>query len=224
MTDVSVNKTQNEYAELGRINWFRDYQSAMQESVRTNKPVLLLFQEVPGCKTCINFGQNVLRHPLMAELIEDKFVPLVIFNNHPGDDNHILRKFKEPAWNNPVIYFLDKSRNSIIPKLENNYYPLSMYYKLKELLLKTGNTVPAYFQLLEGDIKIDYGYAHKLYYETPCFWSGETTMAQHPAVISTEAGWVGYKEVVEIYFDTEVASIRELNAFAIEEGIFFSEQ
>ena len=56
--------------------------------------------------TCINFGQDVLTHPLMVELIADHFIPVAIFNNHPGKDAEILRRFGEPSWNNPVVRFL----------------------------------------------------------------------------------------------------------------------
>ncbi len=210
----------NEYRELGKVAWFRDYDFAMQESARTGKPVLLQFQEVPGCSTCVNFGAEVLSHPLMVEAIEEKFVPLAIFNNKPGRDAEILRQFAELAWNNPVAYFLGKNGQSIIPKLANSYHPLAMYDKIKEVMLKTEGSLPGYFELLEGDLKIDYGYAEKAYFETPCFWSGETTMAGHPAVISTEAGWIGHKEVVETYFDSEVASIDDLNKYALGEGFF----
>ena len=47
---------------------------------------MLLFQEVPGCSTCRNYGHNVLSHPLMVEAIESLFVPLAIFNNKEGKE------------------------------------------------------------------------------------------------------------------------------------------
>ena len=45
----------NQNIELGKVAWFRDYDQALSESVRLNKPVLLFFQEIPGCSTCVNF-------------------------------------------------------------------------------------------------------------------------------------------------------------------------
>lgn len=223
MTHANAARSQNQHPELGRVAWFRDYDDALQESESTGKPILLQFQEVPGCSTCVNFGAEVLSHPLMVEIIEEKFVPLAIFNNKPGRDAEILRQFNELAWNNPVTYFLDKYGNNIVPKLANSYRPLSMYNKIREVLLKTEGALPEYFKLLEGDIKIDNSYAEKVYFETPCFWSGETTMAQHPAVISSEAGWIGHKEVVEIYFDSEIAALADLKKYALKEGFFMVE-
>lgn len=34
--------------ELGAVNWQRDLQAAKQQSQATGKPILILFQEVPG--------------------------------------------------------------------------------------------------------------------------------------------------------------------------------
>lgn len=34
--------------ELGQVRWRRDYEKALAEAEQANKPVLLLFQEVPG--------------------------------------------------------------------------------------------------------------------------------------------------------------------------------
>ena len=74
------------------MRWLRDYDSALQQASQSGRPILLQFQEVPGCSTCVNYGRDSLSHPLMVELIEQHFVPLAIFNNHPGDDARILSK------------------------------------------------------------------------------------------------------------------------------------
>ena len=34
--------------EVGNVNWGRDFDAALQQSGETEKPVLVLFQEVPG--------------------------------------------------------------------------------------------------------------------------------------------------------------------------------
>lgn len=34
--------------ELGRIDWERDFPAAREAAKRSSKPILLLFQEVPG--------------------------------------------------------------------------------------------------------------------------------------------------------------------------------
>ena len=35
-------------AELGRVHWLRDFDSAQKEAASSKKPMLLLFQEIPG--------------------------------------------------------------------------------------------------------------------------------------------------------------------------------
>jgi hypothetical protein len=34
--------------ELGRVKWHRDFEAAARQARETGKPILLLFQEVPG--------------------------------------------------------------------------------------------------------------------------------------------------------------------------------
>ena len=142
--------------ELGKVKWLRDYNKALAESKLQDKPVLLFFQEIPGCSTCVNFGRDVLSHPLMVEFIENEFIPLAIFNNRPGKDNDILALYKEPSSNNPVAHFIDDKGQDIIPKLANNYQPLSMYNKMVEVLKKSGKPIPSYAILLGEDLKMEY--------------------------------------------------------------------
>lgn len=68
-----------------------------------------------------------------------------------------------------------------------------------------------------------YGELKTTVYETPCFWSGETSLALHSAVKYTEAGWIGSAEVVKVYFDSTQVSLEELNNFAKNEGFFLVE-
>ncbi len=210
----------NQNIELGKIAWYRDYDQALAESTRLNKPIFLFFQEIPGCSTCVNFGRDVLTHPLMVETIENEFIPLAIHNNKSGKDAAILAKYNEPAWNNPVVHFVNSKGEAIISKLTNNYDPLSMYSKIVEVLLMTKGTIPEYVKLLGNDLKIDFNYSKKTIYETPCFWSGETTMAQHKAVYTTLPGFIGNREVVAIDFDTNMTSLKEMDDYAKEQGFF----
>ena len=34
--------------ELGKVNWLRSYETAVAQSKKQQKPLLILFQEVPG--------------------------------------------------------------------------------------------------------------------------------------------------------------------------------
>ena len=82
--------------ELGDVRWGRDFDAALRQAEAKGKPVFLLFQEVPGCATCRNYGQNVLTHPLIVEAIEELFVPVAIYNNKDGKDAAVLKRYREP--------------------------------------------------------------------------------------------------------------------------------
>ena len=217
--EISTNP-KSQHIELGKVKWLRDYDTALAESKVQDKPVLLFFQEIPGCSTCVNFGRDVLSHPLMVEFIENEFIPLAIFNNRPGKDSDVLALYNEPSWNNPVAHFIDDKGKDIIPKLANNYQPLSMYNKMVEVLKQSGKSIPGYAILLGEDLKMEYGNLKSTIYETPCFWSGETSMVLHPAVKYTEAGWINNSEVVKVFFDESQVSLTELNSYATNEGFF----
>ncbi|HYX45228.1 MAG TPA: VPGUxxT family thioredoxin-like (seleno)protein, type 2, partial [Sphingomicrobium sp.] len=207
-----------EHRELGGVAWLRDHDRALALAAKQRKPVLLLFQEVPGCSTCVRFGRDVLAHPLMVELIADRFVPVAIFNNRPGADADILRRYSEPSWNNPVVRFLGPDGAELLPRLADRYDALGLHEKIVAILEMLGGGVPGYFRLLGRDLLVDHGLGTSATYATPCFWSGETSLAQHPAVITTDAGWVDGEEAVRVQFDPKVASREELDAFARGEG------
>jgi len=207
-----------EHRELGEVAWLRDHDRGLALAAEQGKPVLLLFQEVPGCSTCVNFGQDVLTHPLMVELIADRFVPVAIFNNRPGPDAEILRRYGEASWNNPVVRFLGPGGAELLPRLANRYDALGLYEKILAVLEMLGADLPGYFRLLGRDLLVEEGLGQCVTYATPCFWSGETSLAQHAAVITTDAGWIDGDEVVRVHFDPRLASREELDAFAHAEG------
>src|SRR5436190_13685181 len=78
-------------AELGRVHWGRDLDAALADSHKSHKPVFLLFQEIPGCQGCKDFGTAPLSHPLLVEAIETEFIPVAIYNSKPGKDEEILK-------------------------------------------------------------------------------------------------------------------------------------
>ena len=92
--------------ELGRVAFLRDSVVASKKANADNKPLLVLFDEVPGCATCTGFGSGPLSHPIVVSAAESEFVPLAVYNNVAGKDAEVLKAFNEPAWNNPVVRFL----------------------------------------------------------------------------------------------------------------------
>ena len=105
--------------ELGKVNWMRDYDKGVEEAEKANKPIFLLFQEVPGCGNCTKYGKDILSHPLIVEAIEDNFVPVAIYNNKGGEDKKVLKHFGEPSWNNPVVRFVNSAGANLSDRVAN---------------------------------------------------------------------------------------------------------
>ena len=105
---------QEQIQELGKVAWYRDFDQALAQSSKQNKPVFILFQEVPGCSTCRNYGKGVLSHSVIVEIIEEYFIPLAIFNNNGGKDSEVLKRYDEPSWNNPVVRIVDAKGENLI--------------------------------------------------------------------------------------------------------------
>jgi hypothetical protein len=49
-------------------------------------------------------------------------------------------------------------------------------------------------------------------------------MIQHPAVLTTEAGWIRGKEVVKVNFDASIVSVEKLDNYALDQGFFLIEE
>jgi hypothetical protein len=105
---VSSGETIKNPIEVGDVQWGRDLDAALENSAKTGKPVLVLFQEIPGCSGVQKFGREVLTNPSLVEAIENELFPVLVYNNRKGglDEKH-LKRFQEPAWNYQVIRFLN---------------------------------------------------------------------------------------------------------------------
>ncbi len=47
-SSTSTSATKDQPVELGDVNWLRDLDSAVSSSKEKDKPIAILFQEVPG--------------------------------------------------------------------------------------------------------------------------------------------------------------------------------
>src|SRR5438876_10389544 len=112
------DRTSSSPKELGRVQWVDDLDAGLAKSKDTGKPVFLLFQEIPGCITCQRFGDGPLSHPLLVEAIESLFIPVAVYNNRPGKDAVVLKRFFERAQNNPVVRFVKADGTDILARKE----------------------------------------------------------------------------------------------------------
>jgi hypothetical protein len=176
------------HPELGPLPWGRDLDAGLARARAENKPVLLLFDEVPGCSTVRAFGREVLSDAKVVALVEARFVPVAIFNNVGGADRRVLEAFHEPAWNNPVVRALEADGRPIGRRFDGPLTKAAFLEQLDRWL--AGRTV-----VLE-----------RLTTSAPCFWECEARLGRLPAVQASRVGFLEGEEVVEVEFDPLVTS------------------
>jgi hypothetical protein len=203
--------------ELGDVRWGRDFEAGRAEAARSGRPMLVLFQEVPGCQTCVDFGRGPMSNPLIVEAIESEFVPVVVFNNHPGADARVLEACREPAWNNPVIRFFGSDGRDVIPRRDGVYQEGSVAGRMAEALRAAGRTVPPYLQTVVAETAPVRRARATL--AMHCFWEGEAALGGIDGVLETRAAFLDGHEVVDVTFDEARLSCERLITVADRLGL-----
>jgi hypothetical protein len=209
LSTAALASAESQHRELGTVRWYRDYDEAVALSRQRGVPVFILFQEVPGCSTCVNFGRSVLSHPLVAEAIETSFMPLAIFNNRGGADLEVLSSFNEPRWNNPVIRIVDYRRRELTKRVAGDYSIAATTGAMIDALERAKLPVPEYLRIVHVE-NSPYLPPEKAVFAMHCFWSGELELGGIDGVVATISGYMGGKEVVEVRYDQSVVSYEEL--------------
>lgn len=185
--------------EVGKVSWNRDLPAALNLSKETGKPIFALFQEVPGCAGCKQFGKDVLSDNGIVETIEKNFVPLLIHNNKGGKDAEVLRKYNEPAWNFQVVRFLDSEGKDLIPRKDRIWTAAELIPRMEAALEKAGRTQAA-----------NPPKTSRLALCQHCFWTGEMKIGAIKGVTRTEAGFFDGREVTLVEFDPTRTTIAEI--------------
>lgn len=198
----------NQYTELGLVKWHRDFDKAIRLSKQTQKPLAILFQEVPGCSGCQKYGRQVLSNAMVVETLEDQFVPVVVFNNKGGRDKQILTQFKEPAWNYQVMRFTDHNLKELIPRKDHVWTVPATMAQISHALTAAEKPVPNYLKDVysaESNPRLQTA-AFAMY----CFWTGEAKLGALDGVIATEAGFYDGREVVLVRYDPDTIDLVSL--------------
>ena len=203
-----VDKSEASPRELGKVEWGRDFGQALAAAQTSSKPVFVLFQEVPGCQTCISFGEQVLSHPLLVEAIETEFEPVFVYNNKSGKDAEILRRYGEPSWNNPVVRFLDQDGNDLLPRRAGLWTPYEIGTRMVTALQHQQQPVPTYLHAALDELRPRR--ERRATFAMPCFWSGEACVGQIPGLLGSRVGFLEGYEVVEVRFDPDEISYATL--------------
>lgn len=205
--------------ELGKVAWIRDYDLAIKTAKEKKMPILILFQEVPGCSNCTTFGNGILSHPLIVEAIETSFVPLCIYNNKGGKDKQILDQFQEPAWNNPVVRIINSSGKDLVPRQPSFSSTTKVVSTIISGIHSAGGQAPKYLELVLEETKAKESKSvDEAYFSMYCFWSGEKEIGKMEGVLATEAGFMHGKEVVKITFNDSKVKLKDIYSEAKSVG------
>ncbi|MGI9536626.1 MAG: VPGUxxT family thioredoxin-like (seleno)protein, type 2 [Desulfocapsaceae bacterium] len=201
--------TEDNPIEVGEVNWQRDYEAALGRSRESGKPVLLFFQEVPGCIGCQNFGQQVLTNPLLVEAVEDEFIPVLVYNNRlTGMDARLLKQFGEPSWNYQVIRFIDAEQRDVIPRRDRIWDLAGIAARMAAALEAVGRPVPNYLRAVATEHDKDN--IRTAVFAMSCFWTGEYQLGSIEGVVTTEAGFYQGREVTMVSYDQEQLALEQL--------------
>ena len=197
--------------EAGKVHWGRILETALASSAQTGKPVFALFQEIPGCAGCKQFGRDVMSNPLIVEAVETEFTPLLIHNNKGGRDAEVMQRFGEPAWNYQVVRFFNGQAEDIIPRKDQVWDTGGIAERMIAALTQAKRPVPGYLTLLAAEHSPRLKQAVFAMY---CFWTGEMELGKLDGVITTEAGFMARGEVTMVKYDPAVISLPQLIAAA----------
>lgn len=194
--------------EVGTVTWTRELPAALTASKKTGKPIFLLFQEVPGCAGCKQFGRDVLSDPSIVRSIESDFIPLLIHNNKGGKDAEVLKKYGEPAWNFQVVRFLDSSGKDLIPRKDHIWTAAALRPRMDAALKQAGKSNTSVVPKTK-----------RLALCQSCFWTGEMKIGAIEGVTRTEAGFLNGREVTLVEYNPAEISPAEIFKQAKSKGV-----
>ncbi len=202
------------HVEYGRVDWLRNYDQAVAQAKESGKPILILFDEVPGCGNCKRYGMGPLSNPLIVDAAQECFVPLAIRNNSKGDhDAKILKQFKMRSWDNPQVRIVDVEGKDVVPYKRNDWTHEGLILRMVAALTKTKQPVPGYLKLVAEEIESASRH-QKACFAMGCYWSGDRVFGAVDGVYATTIGWLGGHEVVEMEFDPKKVTFDDLLALS----------
>ncbi|MCB9898462.1 MAG: thioredoxin family protein [Planctomycetes bacterium] len=211
--------------EFGRVRWLRDVDAAFAAARTDGRPVALLFQEVPGCATCVAYGDGPLSHPLLVDALHEDFVPVLVRNNVGGAEAEVRARYDEPAFANPVLRLFAPDGHELVPRRSGAWDASEVAALLVDGLGAAGREVPAWLDVAAQETRA--GQARRTTFAMDCFWEGEAALGALDGVVATRPGFLDGREVVEVFSLPDVLDDDALFAAARAEhctrGVFVPE-
>ena len=152
-----------------------------------------------------------MSHPLLVESIENRFVPALVYNNRKEDAAKLAR-FKEPAWNNPVIRFLSAGLEDLVPRRDGVWTTGKVAHRMIESLKAAGQEIPLPLELVQLQHSAKTEWAT---FAMHCYWEGEVQFGKITGVKQTHAATYRGEEIVNVAFDPGVTDYRTLVETAV---------
>jgi hypothetical protein len=83
------------------------------------------------------------------------FVPVAIRNNVGGYEQDVRERYDEPAWNNPVVRFLDSKGADVIPRKAGVWGTGALLARMTRALREAQRPVPAWLDLVTHETEAD---------------------------------------------------------------------
>ena len=225
----------NSHQELGllRFHFTGDmFEEAKEEAKSYEKPILIVFQEIPGSAECLEFGRTTLSHPLLVEAAEELFITMVVNSvSTSGGESEVLKRYHEQHLNCPVVRIVNEKGQDLVLRLEDEECTTSGIAKaMAKALERTKQTVPEYLKLLGSD-EFSSLHSRKHHHsrtktrlrhatmEVADLVQAELEFAEMNGVLATEIGQVGSHQVIKVVYNSKTVSFRRV----VRRGLFVCE-
>lgn len=200
--------------EFANISWDFEFDNASEFAGRKGYPMLVLLVELPASPASVQFGQEVLSHPLIHDAIESQFVHVAVFNGLDENAERTRKLLGERRFGDSVIHLITPDHKPLVKRLANNRTVAGLAGAMVTALEKSKRSVPLFLQLLAEETGARTCETRRATFQTHCFWEGESALGRVPGVLSTTPGFIQSKEVVEVEYDPGAISLEGLYSIA----------
>jgi hypothetical protein len=237
--DEHCAPTERGQPEAGVVRWATSLTQARAEAEASGKPIFVQFTEIPGGQqTAQDYGRDVLSHPVLADLIEEAFVPCLVNSRGGGENDAALEFFGEATTGGPAVRFVDAERRDLAPRFQCSGggggdlrdAAAAVFRAAADALTVARQPLPPFARLM-GPVGaaavIGLGMESEwLVFTVDSFHSAEAVLGALPAALSTEAGWCGgtfqkpprLEQAVRVEFDSSLAGAGEVVTAAMALG------